>query len=171
MLPCLSFSERFCLGFQRGRSPVECRRRTPADPPANFPEDPPILPIDSATEPNIHSGKRGGDFDGKTMRCNLHADRCYRKHLPANLINSLEKYHYHVEDRPPNHLAERPRRLASLFSACDAENTLPMAPYCGTPCAPSLVWSKISMTNFPTGCRDLPIAPVALAAACNRSNG
>ncbi len=27
------------------------------------------------------------------------------------------------------------------------------------------------MTNFPTGCRDSLIAPVALAAACNRSNG
>ena len=44
MLLGLSFSERFCRDFQRGEV-------TPTDSPAHFPEDPSILPIDSAIEP------------------------------------------------------------------------------------------------------------------------
>src|SRR5271157_2501180 len=48
---CLSFSERFCLGFQRGEVPSDAEGFTPTDSLANFPEDPPILPIDSAIEP------------------------------------------------------------------------------------------------------------------------
>src|SRR6266571_5647183 len=47
----------------------------------------------------------------------------------------------------------------------------PMRPCGGTRCAPSLVWSKISRTNFPRACGASPIAPAAPAAACNRSNG
>src|ERR1035441_1888001 len=48
---CLSFSERFCFGFQRGEVPSGAEGFTPNDSPANFPEDPPILPTDSATDP------------------------------------------------------------------------------------------------------------------------
>src|ERR1019366_8641977 len=50
---CLSFSERFCFGFQRGEVPSGAEGFTPNDSPANFPEDPPILPTDSATDPEI----------------------------------------------------------------------------------------------------------------------
>src|ERR1035441_2227650 len=48
---CLSFPERFCFGFQRGEVPSGAEGFTPTDSPANFPEDPPILPTDSAIEP------------------------------------------------------------------------------------------------------------------------
>ena len=51
---CLSFSERFCFGFQRGEVPSGAEGFTPNDSPANFPEDPPILPTDSATDPEIY---------------------------------------------------------------------------------------------------------------------
>src|ERR1039458_1670152 len=50
---CLSFPERFCFGFQRGEVPSGAEGFTPTDSPANFPEDPPILPTDSAIEPYI----------------------------------------------------------------------------------------------------------------------
>ena len=41
----------FVLAFRRGEVPSGAERFTPTDSPANFPEDPPILPIDSAIEP------------------------------------------------------------------------------------------------------------------------
>src|ERR1039457_4063891 len=50
---CLSFSERFCFGFQRGEVPSGAEGFTPNDSPPNFPEDPPILPTDSATDPKF----------------------------------------------------------------------------------------------------------------------
>src|ERR1039457_1865421 len=56
---CLSFSERFCFGFQRGEVPSGAEGFTPNDSPANFPEDPPILPTDSATDPDLDSGRVG----------------------------------------------------------------------------------------------------------------
>jgi len=42
----------FVLAFRRGEVPSGAERFTPTDSPANFPEDPPILPIDSAIEPS-----------------------------------------------------------------------------------------------------------------------
>ena len=45
----------FVLAFRRGEVPSGAERFTPTDSPANFPEDPPILPIDSAIEPKIES--------------------------------------------------------------------------------------------------------------------
>src|ERR1019366_9254530 len=52
---CLSFSESFCFGFRRGRSPVGCRRvhvhshRFTRE----FPRRSPIPPTDSAIEPEL----------------------------------------------------------------------------------------------------------------------
>jgi len=45
----------FVLAFRRGEVPSGAERFTPTDSPANFPEDPPILPIDSAIEPEIYA--------------------------------------------------------------------------------------------------------------------
>jgi hypothetical protein len=65
---CFSFSERFCLGFQRARSPRRVQEgSTPTDSATNSPEDPPILPIDSAIEPcgpakRSQLGFRGTNF-------------------------------------------------------------------------------------------------------------
>ena len=49
--------------------------------------------------------------------------------------------------------------------------TLPMPPYCGTPCAPLRDWSRICMRSCPAGCRVSPIARAALAVACKLSSG
>src|ERR1035438_6957167 len=46
--------EGFVLVFRGSEAPVGCRRVHPTDSPTNSPEDPPILPIDSAIEPIIH---------------------------------------------------------------------------------------------------------------------
>src|ERR1039458_5645173 len=43
--------EGFVLVFIDNADPVGCRRVHPTDSPTNSPEDPPILPIDSAIEP------------------------------------------------------------------------------------------------------------------------
>src|ERR1019366_9017529 len=43
--------EGFVLVFRGSEAPVGCRRVHPTDSPTNSPEDPPILPIDSAIEP------------------------------------------------------------------------------------------------------------------------
>src|ERR1039458_256789 len=43
--------EGFVLVFRWSEAPVGCRRVHPTDSPTNSPEDPPILPIDSAIEP------------------------------------------------------------------------------------------------------------------------
>src|ERR1039458_4308267 len=45
--------EGFVLVFRGSEAPVGCRRVHPTDSPTNSPEDPPILPIDSAIEPLI----------------------------------------------------------------------------------------------------------------------
>src|ERR1022692_1007736 len=47
--------EGFVLVFRGSEAPVGCRRVHPTDSPTNSPEDPPILPIDSAIEPDIES--------------------------------------------------------------------------------------------------------------------
>src|ERR1035437_7118009 len=60
---CLSFPERFCFGFQRGEVPSGAEGFTPTDSPANFPEDPPILPTDSAIEPEFKSYLLTGGTD------------------------------------------------------------------------------------------------------------
>src|ERR1017187_4133979 len=44
--------EGFVLVFRGREAPVGCRRVHPTDSPTNSPEDPPILPIDSAIEPD-----------------------------------------------------------------------------------------------------------------------
>src|ERR1022692_1861733 len=46
--------EGFVLVFRGSEAPVGCRRVHPTDSPTNSPEDPPILPIDSAIEPKIY---------------------------------------------------------------------------------------------------------------------
>src|ERR1035438_4583244 len=53
--PCLSFSESFFFGFQGGPSPVGRRRAHPRRFTRKFPRRSPILPTDSAIEPNFHS--------------------------------------------------------------------------------------------------------------------
>lgn len=50
----------FVLAFRRGEVPSGAERFTPTDSPANFPEDPPILPIDSAIEPELVGRGVGG---------------------------------------------------------------------------------------------------------------
>src|ERR1017187_8065344 len=50
---CLSFSESSCFGFRRGRSPVGCRRVNSHRLTREFPRRSPILPTDSAIEPEI----------------------------------------------------------------------------------------------------------------------
>src|ERR1035437_7834209 len=45
--------EGFVLVFRGSEAPVGCRRVHPTDSPTNSPEDPPILPIDSAIEPKV----------------------------------------------------------------------------------------------------------------------
>src|ERR1022692_4772784 len=47
--------EGFVLVFTGSEAPVGCRRVHPTDSPTNSPEDPPILPIDSAIEPEIEA--------------------------------------------------------------------------------------------------------------------
>src|ERR1035441_7309107 len=49
---CLSFSESSCFGFRRGRSPVGCRRVHSHRFTREFPRRSPILPTDSAIEPD-----------------------------------------------------------------------------------------------------------------------
>src|SRR5450759_4934454 len=53
---CLSFSESFCFGFRRGRSPVGCRRVHSHRFTREFPRRSPILPTDSAIEPYLFTG-------------------------------------------------------------------------------------------------------------------
>src|ERR1035441_7599770 len=52
---CLSFSESSCFGFRRGRSPVGCRRVHSHRFTREFPRRSPILPTDSAIEPNFNN--------------------------------------------------------------------------------------------------------------------
>src|ERR1022692_2211878 len=47
--------EGFVLVFRGSEAPVGCRRVHPTDSPTNSPEDPPILPIDSAIEPYLNA--------------------------------------------------------------------------------------------------------------------
>src|ERR1039458_903303 len=47
--------EGFVLVFRGSEAPVGCRRVHPTDSPTNSPEDPPILPIDSAIEPQMYT--------------------------------------------------------------------------------------------------------------------
>src|ERR1039457_2603464 len=50
--------EGFVLVFRGSEAPVGCRRVHPPDSPTNSPEDPPILPIDSAIEPEKRTRRR-----------------------------------------------------------------------------------------------------------------
>src|ERR1017187_8562233 len=57
--------EGFVLVFRGSEAPVGCRRVHPTDSPTNSPEDPPILPIDSAIEPRFELPPiRVPDFSG-----------------------------------------------------------------------------------------------------------
>src|ERR1035441_3309230 len=92
--------EGFVLVFRGSEAPVGCRRVHPTDSPTNSPEDPPILPIDSAIEPELlqrlrYMGNRGGELrvrrlfafctSGSTVhppvRCRLHSSSRLPPHL------------------------------------------------------------------------------------------
>jgi transposase, IS5 family len=49
--------------------------------------------------------------------------------------------------------------------------SLPMPPCCGTPCARSRAWWRISLKFSRAGYKASPIARAALAGACKHSNG
>src|ERR1022692_1310270 len=53
--------EGFVLVFRGSEAPVGCRRVHPTDSPTNSPEDPPILPIDSAIEPFLEAHQQAPD--------------------------------------------------------------------------------------------------------------
>src|ERR1035437_4604442 len=58
--------EGFVLVFTGSEAPVGCRRVHPTDSPTNSPEDPPILPIDSAIEPILLTRETvAGEFRSK----------------------------------------------------------------------------------------------------------
>src|ERR1017187_2082055 len=60
---CLSFSESSCFGFRRGRSPVGCRRVHSHRFTREFPRRSPILPTDSAIEPQFGNNRdRNGNI-------------------------------------------------------------------------------------------------------------
>src|ERR1039458_5660361 len=58
--------EGFVLVFRGSEAPVGCRRVHPTDSPTNSPEDPPILPIDSAIEPHFVKPVRDHHTPGAT---------------------------------------------------------------------------------------------------------
>src|ERR1039457_6384021 len=67
---CLSFSESSCFGFRRGRSPVGCRRVHSHRFTREFPRRSPILPTDSAIEPdflNIQKKSKSGQDVTESM--------------------------------------------------------------------------------------------------------
>src|ERR1039457_3798226 len=68
--------EGLVLVFRGSEAPVGCRRVLPTDSPTNSPEDPPILPIDSAIEPFFFEHWRPDIFagfllDGKDHKLDL----------------------------------------------------------------------------------------------------
>ena len=89
----------FVLAFRRGEVPSGAERFTPTDSPANFPEDPPILPIDSAIEPLLGHGvsraipalrsaitARIHSFNGKTSVARLRPDPAPRRFLKSKQV-------------------------------------------------------------------------------------
>ena len=90
---CLSFSERFCLGFQRDEVPSDAEGFTPTDSPAKFPEDPPLSvaakkgtkmaakwspargAVRSEPFPHLRSVVRNGPEPSRARRCWARATR------------------------------------------------------------------------------------------------
>src|ERR1035437_9375008 len=102
---CLSFPERFCFGFQRGEVPSGAEGFTPTDSPANFPEDPPILPTDSAIEPYFDNV--GGD----TLDAALSALRVHGRIIACGGISSYNE----AKPRPgPSNLFNIPTKRLTM---------------------------------------------------------
>src|ERR1017187_3243142 len=71
--------EGFVLVFRGSEAPVGCRRVHPTDSPTNSPEDPPILPIDSAIEPVfVHDWRMIQEHRGKGDSIDPQVERAVR---------------------------------------------------------------------------------------------
>src|ERR1039458_1274421 len=70
--------EGFVLVFRGSEAPVGCRRVPPTDSPTNSPEDPPILPIDSAIEPDKGWARSGRYRHAETVQESGHSSASAR---------------------------------------------------------------------------------------------
>src|ERR1035438_458906 len=109
---CLSFSERFCFGFQRGGVPSGAEGFTPNDSPANFPEDPPILPTDSRSECFLSFLLRKILFwfsEGRSPlgRRRVHSQR-FTREFPRRSPNPTHRFRYRPQIVYVCHLVDTP---------------------------------------------------------------